>query len=271
MFKVVTLYKFISLTNLTILQQQLQTICRSLTGTLLIAPEGINGTIAGLPTALEQAMAQIQTIPFFQDLFYQYSEATVKPFCRLKVRIKKEIITMTKAAAAQPMQLRGCHVSAKDWNALLDEAALIVDVRNHYEHRIGSFTAALNPNTTYFSEFPAFVDRHLTAYKQKPIALFCTGGIRCEKASAYMCMVGFQEVYQLSGGILQYIAHIPESETKWEGACFVFDRRVALKQGLAESDTLLCYGCRMPLAAADLDEQYQPGKQCKYCSNKATA
>ncbi len=264
MFKVATLYKFVPLDDLLALQQQLQSICKPLTGTLLIAPEGINGTIAGTPDLLEDIMAQIEAMSPFSALWYQYSQASDKPFRRLKVRIKKEIITMHKPEVAS-MQLRGQHVLAADWNATLEHAAVVIDVRNDYEYRLGSFQGALNPKTNYFSQFLSFVENHLTAYKNQPIAMFCTGGIRCEKASAYMLANGFKEIYQLSGGILQYLAHTQEDRSRWEGECFVFDERISLGHGLRKGSSLLCYGCRMPLRSEDLDEAYQPGVRCKFC------
>lgn len=264
MFKVVTLYKFVPLNDLAALQQKLQSICKDLTGTLLIASEGINGTIAGMPAALENAISQIQAIPLLNDLCYQYSTATHKPFRRLKIKIKKEIVTMAKVEA-QPMKLRGHHVLAADWHTVLDRAAIVVDVRNDYEYRVGTFEGALNPKTTFFSEFPAFVENNLADYKDKPVAMFCTGGIRCEKASSYMLVHGFKEIYQLSGGILQYLANIREDETRWKGDCFVFDERISLGHGLKKGNCLLCYGCRMPLTTDDLDNSYQPGIQCKFC------
>ncbi|ROT47020.1 rhodanese-related sulfurtransferase [Candidatus Cardinium hertigii] len=264
MFKIVTLYKFVPLQDLAILQQTLKSICKELTGTLLIASEGINGTIAGLPAVLDHAMTQILDIPAFNELWYQYAKANCKPFRRLKIRVKNEMVTMAKAEA-QPLQLAGHHVLAKNWHTILDQAAVVIDVRNHYECRVGSFENALHPNTTYFSEFPTFVDNNLVAYKDKPIAMFCTGGIRCEKASAYMLAHGFQEIYQLKGGILQYLANVREDETRWKGECFVFDDRISLSHGLKKGSCLLCYGCRMPLTDTDLDDHYQPGIRCRYC------
>jgi UPF0176 protein len=264
MFKVVTLYKFVSLNELETLQQKLQSICKELTGTLLIASEGINGTIAGFPDTLDHAMTQIQAIPAFNDLWHQYSESSHKPFRRLKIRIKKEIVTIAKAEA-RPLISSGHHVLAADWNAILDKADVVIDVRNDYEYRVGTFQGAVNPETTYFSEFPDFVEHNLTSYKDKPIAMFCTGGIRCEKASSYMLEHGFKEIYQLNGGILQYLSNVPENETKWQGECFVFDERVSLGHALKQGSCLLCYGCRMPLTTGDLSEHYKPGIQCKYC------
>ncbi|WP_339044103.1 rhodanese-related sulfurtransferase [Cardinium endosymbiont of Tipula unca] len=267
MFKTATLYKFVPLNDLAELQQQLQSICKDLTGTLLIASEGINGTIAGPPSVLEDAIMQIKAIPPFRDLEYQYSEASRKPFRRLKIRIKKEIVTMAKPEI-NPTKIGGQHVLATDWNGVLDKAAIVIDVRNDYEYRVGTFEAAVNPKTTYFSEFPAFVDDHLSSYKDKPVAMFCTGGIRCEKASSYMLSRGFKEVYQLSGGILQYLENVPEEQAKWKGECFVFDERISLGHGLKQGSCQLCYGCRMPLTADDLDRHYKPGIQCRYCLNK---
>lgn len=267
MFKTATLYKFVPLNDLVELQQKLQSICKDLSGTLLIAPEGINGTVAGLPPVLEHAIAQIKTMSPFSNIWHQYSEASRKPFRRLKIRIKKEIVTMAKREV-DPTKMGGKHVLATDWNDVLDKAAIVIDVRNDYEYRVGTFEAAVNPKTTYFSEFPDFVDDNLSAYKDKPVAMFCTGGIRCEKASSYMLAHGFKEVYQLSGGILQYLDNVQEDQTKWRGECFVFDERISLRHGLKQGDCLLCYGCRMPLTADDLDGHYKPGIQCKYCLNK---
>ncbi|WP_243519201.1 MULTISPECIES: rhodanese domain-containing protein [unclassified Candidatus Cardinium] len=264
MFKVATLYKFVPLDDLIVLQQKLQSICKALTGTLLISSEGINGTIAGLPDLLDKAMAEIEAMPSFDNLWYQYSQATHKPFGRLKIRIKKEIITMHQPEPLS-MSLRGHHIVAADWHDRLDQAAVVIDVRNNYECRLGSFKGAINPETTYFSQFPSFVETHLKPYKDQPIAMFCTGGIRCEKASAYMLANGFKEIYQLSGGILQYLAHTAEDASRWQGECFVFDERISLGHGLKKGSALLCYGCRMPLKKEDLDDDYKPGIRCKFC------
>ncbi|MBX9890242.1 MAG: rhodanese-related sulfurtransferase [Amoebophilaceae bacterium] len=264
MFKVVTLYKFVPLTDLAIWQQKLLSLCKELTGTLLIAPEGINGTIAGMPLAIDQVIAQLTAMPTLHDLWYQYAETQKKPFRKLKIRIKKEIVTIANAEA-QPLKKSGYHVLATEWNAALAQAAVVIDVRNDYEYRLGTFQGAVNPKTTYFSEFPKFVTEKLMAYKDKPVAMFCTGGIRCEKASAYMLANGFKEIYQLNGGILQYLANVPAEETKWQGECFVFDERVSLGHGLAQGKSILCYGCRMPLTTEDLEAHYEPGVRCKYC------
>ena len=264
MFRIATLYKFVPLDDLAALQQKLESLCKELTGTLLIASEGINGTIAGAPDALANAITQLQYIPGFNDLWCQYAEASNKPFRRLKIRIKKEIVTMAKPEA-QPIQLRGQHVLAKNWHIILDQAAVVIDVRNEYECRIGTFEGSLNPKTAYFSEFPSFVEKKLTSYKDQPIAMFCTGGIRCEKASSYMLSHGFKEVYQLSGGILQYLAQIRDDKTRFQGECFVFDERIAVGHGLKKGNCLLCYGCRMPLTVDDLDDHYKAGVRCKYC------
>jgi len=264
MFTVVTLYQFIPLDHLPALQQQMQSICKDLTGTLLLAPEGMNGTLAGPAASVDAAIAQIRTMATFKNIAYQYSKANKKPFRRLKVRIKKEIVTIAQPKAA-PLHRRGVYVEAMDWNAMLDQAAIVVDVRNHYECRLGTFQGAVHPQTDSFSQFPHFVEQNLLPYKDRAVAMFCTGGIRCEKASAYMLASGFQQVYQLHGGILQYLAQVPQSVSRWQGECFVFDERVALGHGLAQGQSLLCYGCRMPLAAQDVDHHYEPGRQCKYC------
>lgn len=264
MLKVVTLYHFVPLDNLKALQEQMKAICKALTGTLLIAPEGMNGTLAGDPSAIDLAIAQIRAMAKFQSISYQYSKADRRVFRRLKVRIKKEIVTIA-TKQVNPLKGHGVYVEATDWNHLLNRAAIVVDVRNRYECRLGTFQGAVNPQTHYFSQFPKFVQEHLAPYKSQPVAMFCTGGIRCEKASAYMLENGFQTVYQLKGGILQYLDQISESETKWQGECFVFDERVALRHGLVQGHSVLCYGCRMPLSIEDLDADYQPGMQCKYC------
>ncbi len=263
-YKAATLYTFTPLSNLETLQSHLQSICKELTGTLLIASEGINGTIAGLPNALDTAMHEIQAIPAFNNLWHQYSGADRKPFRRLKIRIKKEIVTMAQPNVS-PLVVSGSRVPFTEWNALLDQTAVVVDVRNDYEYRIGTFQKAVNPQTTYFSAFPAFVDQKLIAYKEHPIALFCTGGIRCEKASSYMLTRGFKEVYQLHGGILHYLKNVPASESRWQGECFVFDDRVSLTHGLQPGSCSICYGCRMPLRPEDCKKRYQPGVHCIYC------
>jgi len=238
MNKVAAFYQFLGLPDPAGLRDTLLPVCESLglRGTILLAPEGINGTLAGAPAAVDGFIATLQrggeTIPAF-TLEVKYSHAGEKHFDRLKIRVKREIITFNRPEV-DPTMRTGTYVAAADWNALLDDPDVtLLDTRNGFEVAMGSFAGAIDPQLTSFSQFPAFVETHLDPAAQKKIAMFCTGGIRCEKASAYMLEAGFSEVFQLQGGILRYLEEVPGAENRWRGDCFVFDRRVALGQGLA--------------------------------------
>lgn len=235
---VCALYRFVSIPNAETMRPVVKQFCldHGICGTILLAHEGINGTI-GAPS--EEALTKVMN--FLDENFgvmqgeVKYSTASDKPFERMKVHFKKEIVTL-KAPEADPTQQVGTYVSAQEWNDLIsDPETILIDTRNHFEVKMGQFEGAVDPMTTIFSEFPQFVKDHLDPAKHKKVAMYCTGGIRCEKASSFMKAHGFENVYHLKGGILKYLEEIPADQSKWEGACFVFDRRVALGHGLEET------------------------------------
>lgn len=268
MWTVAALYRFVELTDLQELQAALKRAAMDcgICGTILIAPEGVNGTIAGIGDSLDRFMDVLDSRTGIKAGEVKYSTASEKPFLRLKIRIKKEIITMA-APEANPARAVGAYVEAGDWNALLsDPDVMLIDTRNDYETAVGIFRGAIDPNIQKFTDFKKFVADRLDPAKHKKIAMFCTGGIRCEKASSYMLAHGFEEVYHLKGGILKYLETVPADESLWDGECFVFDRRVAVGHGLAEGGHNLCYGCRYPLSAADKEhEDYEEGVSCHRC------
>ena len=227
-------YKFVRLPHFASLRQPLRELCarHGIRGTILLAPEGINGTLAGEREALAQTMSAIRRHSEFSDLESQESCAEQLPFARLKVRLKKEIVTLG-FPGADPTQRAGIYVAPEDWNALIsDPDVLVIDTRNSFEIMAGTFEHAIDPGTRSFGEFPAFADQHLANHKQRKIAMFCTGGIRCEKATSYLLGQGFDRVYHLKGGILKYLEVVPPDQSLWHGRCFVFDERVTLGQGL---------------------------------------
>ena len=270
-FKVAALYKFITLHDREGLRTRLQELTSQykVLGTLLLAAEGINGTIAAKPHALDQFLDHLRQDERFRDLEIKYSHAGSQPFLRMKVRLKQEIVTL-RAPEANPNRKVGQYVPPQAWNQLIENTnLLVIDTRNDYEVKIGTFKGAIDPETSSFTEFKQFVDRLKSQYKEgerPPIAMFCTGGIRCEKASAYMLEHGFDEVYHLQGGILKYLETVSEEESLWQGECFVFDNRVAVKHGLAEGSHSLCYACRMPLSPEDRQSpDYEEGISCPHC------
>lgn len=270
---VAALYRFVALEDLPKLQKRIKDVCdaNDICGTLLIAPEGINGTIAGQGDAIPTIIDLLDEIAGVTQGELKYSHAAERPFRRIKVRLKKEIITM-KAPEADPTKLVGEYVQPKDWNALIsDPEVTLIDTRNDYETTVGIFKGAIDPNIETFTEFKDYVSEKMDPKKQKKVAMFCTGGIRCEKASSYMLAHGFEEVYHLQGGILKYLEEIPAEESQWEGDCFVFDRRVAVGQDLEESPYQLCYGCRWPLTEEDVKaDSYEKGVSCPHCIDKLT-
>ena len=268
------LYKFVSLENYAALQPNIHAACvqHHIKGTILLAAEGINGTIAGLPDDIHAVLNYLRTDAVFNvkfaDLIHKESYADEHPFYRMKVKLKKEIVTMG-VPSVNPNNTVGTYVKPEDWNALIsDPDVILLDTRNDYEVHIGTFKGAVNPETTTFREFPEYVVQNLDKTKHKKVAMFCTGGIRCEKASSYMLEQGFDTVYHLQGGILKYLEIVPEAESMWQGECFVFDQRVAVKHGLTEGDYDQCYACRHPLSTAELTSvKYTPGISCPYCYN----
>ena len=268
---VAALYKFTPLDGLKKLQAELQEVCdkNTVCGTLLIAHEGINGTIAGSRTGIDRVLHALRRHAGLQDLEHKESFAETQPFYRMKVRIKKEIVTMG-VDGIDPNETVGTYVSPEEWNRIIAEPdTVVIDTRNDYEVKIGTFKNAVNPGTESFREFPGYVQKQLNPKKNKKVAMFCTGGIRCEKASAYMKKLGFEEVYHLKGGILKYLEKIPEAKSLWEGECFVFDQRVAVKHGLEPGSYILCPSCRHPVSAADQrSRKYIEGVACPGCYDK---
>ncbi|GAB1544240.1 rhodanese-related sulfurtransferase [Scytonema sp. NUACC21] len=265
---VAALYKFVSLPDFADKQDPLLSLCQAqdVKGTVLLAAEGINGTIAGSRRAIDAILSFLRSDPRLADLEIKESEADTPPFERMKVRLKKEIVTLG-LPEVDPNEQVGTYVNPKDWNTLLnDPEVTVIDTRNDYEVSIGTFKRAQNPNTKSFREFPEYVRHQLDPKKHKKVALFCTGGIRCEKASSFMLSQGFQEVYHLKGGILKYLEEVPESESLWEGECFVFDQRIAVRHSLEPGTYDMCPSCGHPISEADkTSSKYQEGVSCPYC------
>ena len=269
---VAALYKFAALPDYARLRAPLQDMCDLLEvkGTILLAGEGINGTVAGTDKNIADLLSFLRADPRLADLEHKESRAEGLPFYRMKVRLKKEIVTMG-VDGVDPNEVVGTYVDPDEWNALIsDPDVVLIDTRNDYEVEIGTFKGALNPDTQSFREFPKWVEENRDSKLKKPkVAMFCTGGIRCEKASSFMKSEGFDEVYHLRGGILKYLETQPKAESLWEGDCFVFDQRVAVKHGLDESDYDQCYACRYPITEADKKHvAYVKGVSCHRCHNK---
>ncbi|ASC71864.1 Thiosulfate sulfurtransferase GlpE [Halomicronema hongdechloris C2206] len=266
-FIVATFYKFVPLSNTQELRSHLLSWGQALNlrGTICLAPEGINGTLAGDQPAIDQMLHQLRQHPVLADITPRTATTPTLPFERFKVKLKPEIVTLGRPEV-NPIQQVGTYVSPQDWNALIsDPEVLVLDTRNHYEVSIGSFQGAINPATDRFREFPAYVAQ-LNPTVHKRVAMFCTGGIRCEKASAYLLQQGFEQVYHLQGGILNYLETIPETESLWQGECFVFDDRVAVGHGLQPGIHQMCQGCGHPVSPEDqASPQYLPGHWCPHC------
>ena len=273
MIKVAALYKFSKLSQIETLQGALLTCLngKDIKGSILLAAEGINGTIAGEPEKLDAALGEIAQITGITGIEPKYSHSNAMPFRRMKVRLKKEIVTIGNVKA-DPTDKVGTYVEPEDWNALVnDPDVILIDTRNGYEVGVGTFKGAIDPHTESFGEFPAYVREHLHNQKHKKVAMFCTGGIRCEKASSFMLNEGFENVFHLKGGILKYLEVVPQSDSTWDGACFVFDERVAVEHGLKVSDYSLCHGCMNPVSAEDrLSDKYEKGARCPACYDKLT-
>ena len=269
---VAALYKFVALPDFETRQAHIKRIClrAGVKGTILLAHEGINGTVAGTHNAISDLLAYLRQQAPFSDLEAKYSFAEKMPFHRLKVRLKKEIVTLGQPAI-DPTNTVGTYVAPKDWNALIEDPdTLVIDTRNDYEVAIGTFENAVNPETKTFREFADYVEQKLKPLvaetKPSKIAMFCTGGIRCEKSTSYLLEQGFENVFHLKGGILKYLEETPEAESKWQGDCFVFDNRVSVGAGLKQGDYDMCHACRMPITQADKqDEKYQAGVSCPKC------
>ncbi len=274
---VAAMYKFVHLPDYRELREKLIQVCdkHSLKGTLLLAEEGINGTVAGSREAIDGLLIFLWEDPRFSDLRHKESFVSELPFYRMKVRLKKEIVTMG-VPGTDPGQLTGSRVDYQQWNELIsDPDVLVIDTRNEYEYEIGTFKNAISPHTKTFREFPEFVDRAMDVDKHKKVAMFCTGGIRCEKATNYLLKKGFNDVYHLNGGILKYLETIreegKEDENLWQGDCFVFDGRVAVDKNLQQGNYEQCFACRMPLSKEELaSDEYEKGISCPHCVDEMT-
>ena len=273
MFVVAALYKFVRLPDYVSLRDALYDtmVANQVKGTLLLAEEGINGTICGPREGVDAVKAFLDADGRFDNLSYKESLSEELAFYRTKVKLKKEIVTMG-VEGVDPAHIVGTYVKGDDWNQLIsDPDTILIDTRNDYEVAIGTFKHAVNPNTTTFREFPAWAAENLDKTKHKKVAMFCTGGIRCEKSTAYLKEQGFDEVYHLDGGILKYLEEMPQENSLWQGECFVFDQRVAVKHGLEQGSYDQCYACRMPLSAEELaSELYVKGLSCPHCYDKTT-
>ncbi len=271
---VAALYKFVALDNFQEMRSCVLAAMKrhGIKGTLLLAPEGINGTVSGSRAGMDAFLAELKTDSRLADLDHKESFFNDNPFYRSKVKLKKEIVTLG-IASIDPTQTVGAYVEPGDWNALIsDPDVLVIDTRNAYEVELGSFEGAVDPKTRSFTEFPTYVERHLHNAKHRKVAMFCTGGIRCEKASSFMRSQGFEEVFHLKGGILKYLEVVPESESRWHGSCFVFDQRVAVGHGLKPSGDELCHGCRTPLREGDKQSPlYEEGVSCPRCHGTHSA
>ncbi|HTQ99280.1 MAG TPA: rhodanese-related sulfurtransferase [Candidatus Acidoferrum sp.] len=273
-YVVCALYHFVRLPDYAALQQPLlaQMKLHGVKGTLLLAAEGINGTIAGTREGVDAVLAWLKRDPRLASLDHKESFDVVIPFYRTKVKLKKEIVTMG-VEGIDPGRKAGTHIEPKDWNALISQPdVLLIDTRNDYEVEIGTFQGAVNPHTESFREFPEYVKQNLDPARHKKIAMFCTGGIRCEKSTAYLKEQGFGEVYHLKGGILNYLDKVPQAESLWQGECFVFDNRVAVNHALAKGDYDQCHACRLPITDDDKRSAlYERGVSCPHCHGKHSA
>ncbi|MEE9426669.1 MAG: rhodanese-related sulfurtransferase [Paracoccaceae bacterium] len=268
MYTVAALYHFTRFESPADLRGPLRDICRAngVMGTLLLAREGINGTIAGNRAGIDAVLGYIKRMPGCAGLNWKESTAEAEPFNRMKVRLKKEIVTLGQPDV-DPTAAVGRYVEPADWNDLISaDDVVVIDTRNDYEVAIGTFEGAVDPQTKSFNEFPEWWEDNKTRFHNKRVAMFCTGGIRCEKSTNYLLGLGVEDVYHLKGGILKYLEDVPETDSSWNGDCFVFDARVSVGHGLREGPHALCYACRMPILPADMKRpEYEHGVSCHQC------
>ncbi|MDH4573969.1 rhodanese-related sulfurtransferase [Salinicola acroporae] len=265
---VAALYQFVTLDDFEALREPLLAEMQRLDvkGTLLLANEGINGTVSGSREGIDALLDWLKRDPRFAELGHKESYCDAHPFYRTKVKLKREIVTMG-LPDVDPNRRVGTYVEPEQWNELIDDpGVLVIDTRNDYEVAIGSFEGAVDPRTKSFREFPEYVRQHYDPSRHKKVAMFCTGGIRCEKASSFMLNEGFEEVFHLKGGILSYLERVPEAQSRWRGDCFVFDNRVTVRHDLSEGEFEQCHACRMPISTADQSsDKYTPGISCPHC------
>jgi len=269
--KVVSFYRFLDLAEPMQFRDKLQAICdeQEMLGTVLVAAEGFNGSISGEEDAVRAVFAWIEEqLSLVEPIEGRWNEISEPPFRRMRVKTKKEIVTLGRPDIL-PHKKTGTYVSGKNWNDLIEDPnVVIVDTRNHYEYEVGTFPRAVDPKTDSFRQFPEFAKELAETSKDRPLAMFCTGGIRCEKASALMLEFGFDEVYHLQGGILKYLEDMPVEQNRWDGECFVFDTRVAVDRDLAEGGYVQCHACRRPLSTEDIaSPDYREGISCPRCVN----
>ena len=273
MYTIAALYHFTRFSDHVALRDPLLDLCRnqSVKGTLLLAAEGINGTIAGPRSGIDAVLAHIKALPGCADLEWKEATSDYPPFGKMKVRLKKEIVTMGQPDV-DPRARVGHYVDPKDWNDLIRaEDVAVIDTRNSYEVDIGTFEGAVDPKTESFGEFPAWWEANKHRLHNKKIAMFCTGGIRCEKSTNYLIGQGVEDVYHLKGGILKYLEEVPEQDSTWQGDCFVFDNRVSVGHGLREGPHMLCHGCRRPILPEDTQHPaYEAGVSCHHCIDETS-
>ena len=267
-YTVAALYHFTRLADPKALQGPLLALCKDVhvRGTLLLAHEGVNGTIAGTRTGIDKVLAAIRTLPGCEGLEHKESLADEMPFLRMKVRLKQEIVTMGQPQV-DPLAAVGNYVAPQDWNDLIAaDDVVLIDTRNDYEVSIGTFKGAIDPKTASFREFPAWWEANKDRFHNKRVAMFCTGGIRCEKSTNYLLGEGVKDVFHLKGGILKYLEEIPAAESTWNGECFVFDSRVSVGHGLKPGPYHLCYACRRPISDTDMGRpEFEKGVSCHQC------
>ncbi len=273
MITVAALYHFTRFDDPAALQAPLAELCHAqgVRGILLLAPEGVNGTIAGTRSGIDAVLAHLRGLPGCSGLEWKESGAETPPFRRMKVRLKREIVTMGQPTV-DPLAAVGHHVAPADWNALIEAPDVaVIDTRNDYEVAIGSFEGAVDPETGTFGDFPAWWEANRDRFAGKRIAMFCTGGIRCEKSTSFLLGQGVEEVFHLKGGILKYLEDVPEEKSLWRGECFVFDKRVAVGHGLSPGTHGLCHACRRPVSTADRDHPaFEDGVSCPQCIETVT-
>lgn len=273
MYTVAALYHFTPFADHAALRAPLLALCKDagVTGTLLLAHEGINGTIAGSRKGIDAVIAHIKALPGCAQFEWKESTASEQPFPRMKVKLKKEIVTLGQPDV-DPLASVGNYIDPADWNALIQAPDVVtIDTRNDYEVAIGTFEGAIDPETATFRDFPAWWEKNKGRFHNKRIAMFCTGGIRCEKSTNYLMGQGVEDVYHLKGGILKYLEEVPQNDSTWEGECFVFDKRVSVGHGLKEGKHVLCYACRRPLLPEDTERrEYDHGVSCHQCIDETS-
>ena len=273
MYTIAALYHFTRFDDPASLQGPLLDLCKAedIRGILLIASEGVNGTIAGSRRGIDKVLTHLRALPGCADLEHKESFAETQPFGRLRVRLKKEIVTMGQPDV-DPLADTGHYVEPAEWNELISSPDVaVIDTRNDYEVAIGTFQGAIDPETASFRDFPAWWEKNKHRFHNKKIAMFCTGGIRCEKSTNYLRGQGVEDVYHLKGGILKYLEEVPQPESTWRGECFVFDGRVSVGHGLREGPHQLCYACRRPVLPADMERaEYEHGVSCHHCADETS-